>query len=1036
MEIFIHKKKSLIYLSLIALLLTLTVPRTLLAQTDPAPLINSKLAGVVLDLTTGQPLPGAVVRIKGTTHAVSTNIDGKFNFVTGQKFPYTLLISYVSYEPQEIVVDGSPVTIKLKEITNHLNDVVVVGYGTQSRKSLTGSVATVSVDEVRDKPTATFEQQLQGKAAGLQISASTGVPGDGMFIRIRGTTSINASNDPLYVIDGVYINSSSLQSITTQGQANNPLSDINPDDIESITVLKDADATAIYGARAANGVILITTKRGKYNTAPKVSLSTYFGAAWAPKLWDLVTGPQHAELVNEFYKNSNADVIAAAANGTTPATTYNFVPFRALTDNPIASPAPRGLPQDQSTYDRLDKAFRTGFLQNYDASISGGNDKTTYYLGGGLNKQQADLKTNDFRRASFKFNLDQKVNNAITIGTSNILTQTYRTNARVGDGPQGGILQSALHTPTYLPEFNADGTPAKWAGFDNLDVLLNNTNMHSTSNRLISNLYGEAKITKELKFRTSWSVDYNNYNEFQYWNSFTNLGVANHNLGTSAVGTNTIWTNEQTLTYSHLFGKNSVGVLVGNSLQGSVSGQTTAQGTNFPNDSFQQIASAATTTSTSSESKYKLSSFFARVNYNYAGKYYFDASIRADGSSRFGANHQFGYFPSAGVAWRVSEEDFLKNVRWLSDLKLRGSIGVTGNQNGINDFASRGLWGAGVNYQNNPGTIPSQLANPNLKWESTRQSNIGLDLGLFNNRLTISGDVYDKYTSNLLLNLPLPSSLGFSSILTNAGEMSNKGFELNISSININNDGFNWTTNFNIAHNVNKIEKLPTPVVAAYSAERMVQGLSMYTFFAYKQLYVDPQTGKAVYDDVDHNGVINANDLQAVGNALPKFTGGLTNTFRYKGLDLSVFFNFVYGNKVYNNNNYFLEGGGTRDANRAMDVYQLDRWQKPGDITNMPRLTAIGQNYTISPTTRNIEDGSFLRLSNVNLGYTIPKRITEKVKISSVRFYVSASNLWLLTRYKGPDPEVNVSSSPTVLGYDLGTPPIPRTVQVGANITF
>jgi TonB-linked SusC/RagA family outer membrane protein len=1037
MEIFIRKKKSLIPLSLTVLLLALTVPRTLRAQTEPAPLINSKLEGKVLDLTTKEPLPGAVVRIKGTTHAVSTNSDGKFSFVTGQKFPYTLLISYVSYESQEIVVDGSPVTIKLKEITNKLNDVVVVGYGTQTRKSLTGSVATVSVDEVRDKPTATFAQQLQGKAAGLQVSASTGVPGDGMFIRIRGTTSINASNDPLYVIDGVYVNSSSLQSITTQGQANNPLSDISPDDIESITVLKDADATAIYGARAANGVILITTKRGKYNTAPKVSLSAYFGAAWAPKLWDLVTGPQHAELINEFYRNSNADVIAAAAaGGTTPATTYNFVPFRALTDNPTASPAPRGLPQDQSTYNRLSNAFRTGFLQNYDASISGGNDKTTYYLGGGLNKQQADLKTNDFRRASFKFNLDQKVSDVLTVGTSNILTQTYRTNARVGDGPQGGILQSALHTPTYLPEINTDGTPAKWAGFDNLKVLLNNTNMHSTSNRLISNLYGEAKISKDLKFRTSWSVDYNNYNEFQYWNSFTNLGVANHNLGTSAISTNTIWTNEQTLTYSHLFGKNSVGALIGNSLQGSVYGQTTAQGTNFPNDSFQQIASAGTTTSTSSESQYKLSSFFARVNYNYAGKYYFDASIRADGSSRFGANHQFGYFPSAGAAWRINEEDFLKNVRWLSDLKVRGSIGVTGNQNGINDFASRGLWGAGANYQNNPGTIPSQLANPNLKWESTRQSNIGLDLGLFNNRLTISGDVYDKYTSNLLLNLPLPSSLGFSSILTNAGEISNKGFELNISSININTGGFNWTTNFNIAHNVNKIEKLPTPVVAAYSAERMVQGLSMYTFFAYKQLYVDPQTGNAVYDDVDHNGVINANDIQAVGNALPTFTGGLTNNFRYKGLDLSVFFNFVYGNKVYNNNAYFLEGGGTRDANRAMDTYQLTRWQKPGDITNMPRLTAIGQNYTLSPTTRNIENGSFLRLSNVNLGYTIPKNITEKVKISSVRVYVSGSNLWLLTKYKGPDPEVNVSSSPTVLGYDLGTPPIPRTVQVGANITF
>jgi len=1034
MEIFTSKNNYRLSYQLAIIFLLLVSPFYLSAQTVPPATINSELKGRVIDAANKEPLPGAVVRIKGTTHAVSTDNKGRFIFETGQKFPYTLLISFVGYQPREVIVNGSPAEIQLTENNNQLNDVVVVGYGTQTRKSLTGSVSTISVEEVKDKPVATFEQQLQGKAAGLQISASTGIPGDGMFIRVRGTTSINASNDPLYVIDGVYVNSNSLQNITTQGQANNPLSDINPNDIESITVLKDADATAIYGARAANGVILITTKRGKLNSAPKVTLNTYFGAAWAPKLWDLTTGPQHAELVNEMYRNSEADAIAA--NNTAAINTYRYVPFRALTDNPTASPAPRGLPQDQQTYDRLNKVFRTGFLQNYDASISGGNDKTTYYIGAGLNKQQADLKTNDFRRATFKINIDQKINDIFSVGTSNTLTQTYRTNARVGDGPQGGILQSALHTPTYLPEVNADGSPAKWAGFDNLDVLINNTNMNSTSNRLISNFYAEAKITPDLKFRSSWSVDYNNYKEFQYWNSLTNLGIANHNLGTSSISDNTVWTNEQTLAYNKTLGKHNFGALVGNSLQGTVLGTTLAQGTNFPNDSFEQIASAASTTSSSTKTSYRLSSFFGRVNYNFGGKYYAEFNLRADGSSRFGANHQWGYFPSAGVAWRIKQEDFLKNVSVISDLKLRGSIGVTGNQNNINDFASRGLWGAGANYQNNPGTIPTQLANPDLKWESTRQINIGVDLGLFNDRLTLGADVYDKYTSDLLLNLPLATSSGFTSILENAGEMSNKGFEISISSTNINHKDFRWTTNFNFSRNINKIEKLPIPVVAAYSAERMVEGLPMNSFFVYKQLYVDPQTGNAVYEDVDHDGKITSSDLQNVGSALPKFTGGLTNTFIYKGFDLSVFFNFVYGNKVYNNNAYFLEGGGTRDANRAMDTRQLDRWQQPGDITDMPRLTALGTNYTLSPTSRNIENGSFLRLSNVNLGYTIPKSVIEKIKLSSVRVYVSGSNLWLITKYRGPDPEVNVSSSSTVLGYDLGTPPMPRTLQVGANITF
>ena len=1035
MEIFTRKKKFKKFLRTFTILLLFISPYIVRAQTTP--LINSTLDGVVLDSLSKQPIPGAEVHIKGTTHAVITNGRGKFNFITGQKFPYTLIISYVGYKTKEVIADGSPITIALTEAINQLNDVVVVAYGTQTRKSLTGSVSTVKVDDVRDKPEATFEQQLQGQAAGLQISASTGVPGDSMFIRIRGTTSINAGNDPLYVIDGVYVNSSSLQTITTEGQADNPLSDINPADIESISVLKDADATAIYGARAANGVIVVTTKRGKRNTAPKVALNTYFGASWAPKLWDLVTGPEQAEIINTMYKNSEADAIAAG--NAAAIAQYAVLPFRALTDNPTASPAPRGLPQDQQTYDRLHQAFRTGFLQDYDGSISGGNDKTTYYIGAGINTQQADIKTDDFRRASFKVNIDQKINDIFTIGTSNSLSQTYRTNARVGDGPQGGVLQSALHTPTYLPEVNSDGTPARWAGFDNLNVLLNNTNMHSTSDRLISNFYLEAKITPDLKFRSSWSIDYDTYNEYQYWDSLTIIGIANHNLGTSSISTNTVWSDEQTLTYGKTWGKHTFGALIGNSLEGTTTANTTANGTNFPNDSYTLIASAASTTSTATAAEYKLSSFFGRVNYNFDEKYYAEFNLRADGSSRFGANNEFGYFPSAGVAWRLKQEDFLKNVSAVNDLKLRGSYGLTGNQNNINDYASRGLWGAGANYQNNPGTLPTQLANPNLKWESTRQADIGVDATLFNSRLNITADIYDKFTSNLLLNLPLAVSSGFSSILENAGEMDNKGIELNITSTNISENHFKWTTNFNISTNINKIVKIPSPIVAAYAAERMVQGLPMYTFFVYKQLYVDPQTGNAVYDDARHDGGTlkpTANDIEADGSALPKYTGGLNNNFTYKNFDLNVAFNYEIGNKVYNNNAYFLEGGGTRDANRAIDTRQLTAWTTPGQITDMPRLTALGDNYTISPTSRNIEDGSFLRLSNANLGYRLPRTLTEKIGVSSVRVYVSGTNLWLLTKYRGPDPEVNVSSSPTVLGYDLGTPPIPRTVQVGANVTF
>ncbi|SDD44447.1 TonB-linked outer membrane protein, SusC/RagA family [Mucilaginibacter pineti] len=1035
MEISIHAFPF--YKKLLKLIILLSVPLISMAQTEPPPTINSHLNGVVLDAASKEPLVGAGVLILGTTHSVSTDRDGKFSFVTGQKFPYTLVITYIGYEKQEFVANGSPVQILLKESVKSLNDVVVVGYGTQSRKSLTGSVTTVNADEIKNRPVASFDQQLQGKASGVQVSAGTGIPGDGLFFRIRGSTSINAGNDPLYVIDGVFINSQSLQKITTQGQANNPLADINPADIESISILKDADATAIYGARAANGVVLITTKRGKYNTAPKVSFNTYFGAAKAPKLWDLVTGPEHAELVNELYRNTEAEAIATG--NTAAINTYKNLPFRALTDNPTGTPAARGLPQDQPTYDRLHDVFRTGFIQNYDASVTGGNDKTRYYVGGGYNSQQADLKTNDYRRASFKFNLDQKISDVFSIGTSSLLSQSYRTNARVGDGPQGGILQSALHTPTYLPKVNADGSPAKWAGFDNLDVLINNTNMHSKSTRLISNIYVDANITHDLKFRSSWSVDYNTYDEYQYWNSLTNLGAANHNLGTSSLSTSSTWTNEQTLTYNKVFGsKNYFTALVGNSVQGRVNSQTQAQGTNFPNDSFQQIASAATTTGTSNQSKNNLSSFFSRVAYNYAGKYFIEGNLRADASSKFGKDHRWGYFPSAGVAWQAKEEGFLKNVSFLSNLKIRGSIGLTGNQNGIPDFASRGLWSAGYNYQDNPGTQPYQLANPDLKWETTRQINLGLDAGFFNSRLNLEFNVYDKYTTGLLLNLPLALTSGYASIIKNAGEMSNKGFEITINSTNIKQEDFTWQTSLNISRNINKIEKLPIPIDASYATVRMVQGYSMNSFFVYKQLYVDLQDGNPVYQHADGTTgkTVTAADKVIDGNGLPKFFGGFNNTVNYKGFDLSVFFNFEYGNKVYNNNAYFLEGGGTRDDRRAMDTYQLNRWTTPGQVTDVPRLTALGTNYTLSPVSRFIENGSFLRLSNVNLGYTLPKLIAEKIKASSVRIYVSGSNLWLLTKYKGPDPEINVTADANVQGYDLGTPPIPRTLQVGANITF
>ena len=1002
---------------------------------------NLTLSGKVFDQKTGTGLPGATVHIKGTTHEVVTDKDGTFHFLTGQKLPVALIVSYVGYQRVEVTENVSRhIEIGLKETENQLNDVVVVGYGTQRKKDLTSSISTIRAAEVTGTPVASFDAQLQGKAPGLQINSNAGVPGDGIFVRVRGTTSINADNNPLYIIDGVFVNNTSLQSVNTGGRATSPLADINPADIENMEVLKDASATAIYGSRGANGVVIVTTKRGNYNAPARVNLDVSTGAAWAPKLWDLTTGPQHALLVNEFYANSETDALAAGdAAGIAK---YKTPPFSGAVLNPGATTA-RGTPDLQKTYDRLHEIFRTGNLQNYNLSLSGGNKETKYYFGGGYSRQEADIKPLYFQRASFKLNIDQKVNDRIQVGVSNNFSRTFRNQGRAGDGPAGGLLQSALHTPTYLPEVNADGTPARWAGFDNLQVLLKNYDVHTVSLRYIGNLYLDADILPGLKFRSTFSVDYNHYDESEYWNNLTQLGAAPTNgLATSSLTQNTTWINEQTLSYKKTFGSSHhFGILVGNTVQSNLDKNTFAQGSGFPSNSYKDIGSAATRTSSQTWTKGNLSSFFSRIDYNYDNKYYLEFSGRADGSSKFGANNKWGYFPSVGVSWRAKEEKFLKDVNFLSDLKVRGSFGVTGNQNGINNFAAQGLWSGGYGYPDGssgdqPGTAPLQLANPNLKWESTRQTNAGLDVGLFGGRIALDVNFYYKYTSNLLLALPVQATTGFTSQYSNAGEISNKGYEIGITSYNIRNGEFTWQTNFNISGNVNKVEKLATPI---YQYNRnwiiMQQGSPMYSFWLYKQLYVDPKTGASVFQG-EVNGTLPVSARQVLHNAMPKFFGGLSNTFSWRGIDLSVLFSYEYGNYVYNLNKFFGEGGGTRDANRVIFADQLNRWQKPGDITSVPRETAYGLSYTTDQNSRFLEDGSFIRLKSLTVGYTLPNRIAGKLKLVNVRVYFAATNLWLATKYTGPDPEANVTGIQTIQGLDLGTPPQPRTVQFGLNVTL
>lgn len=986
---------------------------------------DKQISGTVLDMH-GDPVIGATVRERGVQNYTITDFDGRFAILPKQSLPVTIQISAIGSKPQDIEIYeiSDPLDISLKP-DNLLDEVVVIAYGSRERKNLIGSVTKVDPGETKDIAVGSIDAQLQGKVSGVQISSSTGIPGEISNIRVRGATSINASNDPLYVVDGVFINSNSLQTLNTGGKATSPIADINPSDIESIEVLKDASATALYGSRGANGVILITTKRGDYNQKPTINLNVSSGFSNNIKLWDLTTGPEHAELVNDWWLNTGRD---------TPSLNRTFEnrPYRPVSEGGI------GLPEEQQTYDRLGEIFRTGFVQNYDVSLSGGTESTKYYLGGGYTSQEATIKTIDFNRASVKFNLDQKVNSKVQVGISNSFSRTFRNQARAGDGPRGGLLQAALHTPTNLSPFNEDGELVGRTGFDNVTLLIRHYDVNSVSLRYIGNIYVEADLAPNLKFRSTGGVDYNLYDESEYWNTFLIEG-SQGGLATSSITQNSNWLNEQTLSYRKTFNnRHTLGVLLGNTLQSEVLSRTYAEGRGFANNEFKIISSASSTLSTENWSKNTLASFFSRVDYNYDNKYLIDLSIRADGSSRFGTENKWGYFPAVGGAWRVSNEDFFKDVKGIDFLKLQASYGLTGNQNGIGDFAARGLWTGGAFYEGNPGIAPEQLGNQDLSWEKTRQFNVGVDLGLFNNRLVLEGNFYDKYTTDALLRVPLAASTGFSSFWSNAAEISNKGFELSVKSINIENENFTWSTDFNIARNVNNIEKLDNPIrFGSRDLILMEEGSPLYSFWVYKQLYVDPQTGDAVYEDVNGDGVITTDDRKIDGSIWPDFFGGITNTFTYKGFDLNVFFAYSYGNEIYNHNAFFGGSVGARGPEGRINFAEnLKRWQQPGDITNVPRPDGININNYRDGTGRFLEDASFLRLRSLNLGYSLPDSLTERLGVAKARLFVSGTNLLLFTNYSGADPEASASSEPNQQGIDLGTPPQPRTIQIGANLTF
>jgi len=1013
---------------------------------------NVKISGKVTDARTDEPVIGANISVSGTKNGTVAALDGSFS-ISVKSLPVTLVFAYLGYKDLEIdVYDASePVLANLSENRNFLDEVVVTGYTTQQRKSISGAITQVTFSEVNtNQADQNFAQLLQGKASGVQITSTSGAPGGGVTLIIRGNNSIGGSVNPLYVVDGVFLNTSIPVSGGGGNLLSSPLADINPADIESITLLKDANATAIYGSQGSNGVVVITTKRGKRNVASRINLSVTHGWSNAVKQFKAATGPETGELLNEAWINTaaeNGQTLAQYITSVKPTNWDLVYPYKnadGTTDfsrNNIAN-----LP----TYDRISDIFQTANSSDYQLSISGGNTTSNHFISIGYTDQESIVKPQTFQRFSGRLNYDTNVTEKLKVGASYSLNRTERAKVRNNDNDPGGIINSAIFVRSFLPVYDENGNYLSHGTFNNHQKLIDHLDNNYVTWRNTVNLYGEYSILPELKFRSSWSFDYTN----NLTRSFSDFYLSSQGSASASSGLTLIYTAEQLLTYAKKFSeKHDFNIYLGNTVNVNQSQSVGASGSNYIFDVLKEVSSAATTTGSSSRSESRLISYFGKAGYTYDNRYTAEFSLRVDGSSRFGKNVRWGYFPAGGLTWNAGDEDFIKNLKIFDALKLRASYGYSGNQNGIGNYDALGVWSASSqSYLDQPSISPGRIANPDLTWETSQQTDIGVEFGVLKNRLNIDIDVYRKYTTNGIQSVTVPSRSGYSSATRNYSEISNKGVELSINSVNYESRKLRWTTEFNISANRNKIEKIPqeqTMGATNRGTSILREGYPVNSFFLYKQLYVDPQTGNAVYEDVDKDGIITYADRQIVGNTQPDFIGGLTNIVTWNNWELDVFFYFTKGNDLLNMQDFFLVHGGTQNA-IGFFPRQLERWQKEGDVTDIPKMTkytlnpeqnnSSANNYTgqvANLSSRYLDDGSYLRLKNLAINYNLPKSVVKALHVNRIKATVSATNLWTLTKYKGIEPEVSAQSeNQNTAGYDWATIPQPRTFEVKFNITF
>ncbi len=999
------------------------------------------ITGVVKSQADQELIPGVSVLVKGTTRGTVTDIDGEFSLEASDG--EVLVASFIGYETRELTIQSgvSSVEIILNTSFSDLSEVVVVGYGTQKKSDLTGAVGSVSSEALQERPSASLNQALSGRIQGVNVSVNSGRPGGRANIRIRGNTSVSIANDPLYVIDGVIIHAAGLANGST------PIDYINPNDIASVEVLKDASATAIYGARGANGVILVTTKRGS-TTGGVITFDTDVSVGVLPRKIPLLNSEEFLMVEDIAYQNAQKYDPVGWENGI-----YRDPQLKRT--NPELFDA-NGNPLHDT--DWQDESFRQAVTQNYQLGLTGGNEKDSYGIYINHRNEEGLMRGSYLKRYAGRFVFDSQIKDWLKVGGT--LSYTDQKESQIDPLGAGGIIamRQVLEALPIIPIKYADG---RWAGNEDYPGMEGGNNpLHVVEDRvyivntqtMLGNIYANFNLAEGLEFRSVLATNIINQRVDYYGGRMLNY-IARNQRGDASVMNDRLnsWQFENYLTYNKEIDENqSINALLGISWQHVDRFNSTARSQDFQDDyfKFNNLGAGANVFQTLSGTQaYGLNSYFGRFNYNLQEKYLATFTGRIDGSSKFGEANRYAVFPSAALAWRISEEDFLKDSRTVSNLKLRGSYGVTGNSEipAYQALAGMGNYTVIFNGQRSIGLGINRLANPDLRWEKTFQTDIGLELGLFNNRLTFEFDVYRKLTEDMLLNAPVPSSSGYTQVTRNIGSMENKGLEIAVNSVNMVNNDFKWDTHFNISMNRNTVLEL-TGGADIFSGSTIIrEGEPVGSFFGFvhqgtwntdeadeaAQYFKLP--GDIKYEDVNGDGAINDNDRVIIGQGIPKGFGTLMNTFQYRNFELMVDLQFMYGNNVLWRSKHSAED---RQGIANSFATVLNAWTPTNQETNIAELRPLTAGYNTFNDSDRAQDGSFLRGRNLLFAYTFEPDFIQRIHLNRLRAFVSVQNFFLTTKFQGYDPEVSTSGSPFDQGVDLYAYPKPRVFMVGLNIAL